>query len=91
MKKCSIIVYVDSQRRQAISLAKEFRARQNSTELFCKKSKETLDYYIQYGKKNQAETRLYLPRNGEIEMINLKTGERKTVGQKKKSKSRKNR
>ena len=35
------------------------------------------------GKKNQAETLLYLPENGEIEMINLKTGERKTVGQKK--------
>ncbi|MFR7945979.1 ATP phosphoribosyltransferase regulatory subunit [Sellimonas intestinalis] len=34
-----IIVYADSQRRQAVSLAKEFRARKNSTELFCKKSK----------------------------------------------------
>lgn len=78
----AIIVYADSQRRQAVSLAKEFRARQNSTELFCKKSKETLDFFIQYGKKNQAESLLYLPESGEIEMINLKTGERKIIGQK---------
>lgn len=78
----AIIVYADSQRRQAVSLAKEFRARQNSTELFCKKSKESLDFFIQYGKKNQAESLLYLPESGEIEMINLKTGERKTIGQK---------
>lgn len=77
-----IIVYADSQRRQAVSLAKEFRARKNSTELFCKKAKETLDDYIQYGKKNQAETLLYLQEDGEIEMINLKTGERKASGKK---------
>ena len=54
----------------------------NSTELFCKKAKETLDDYIQYGKKNQAETLLYLQEDGEIEMINLKTGERKASGKK---------
>lgn len=74
-----IIIYDKDQRKRAISLAKEFRAKKNKTELLCKNESEPLEEYIQYGKKNQAGSLLYLQKTGAIDMYNLKTGEKKSI------------
>ena len=72
---------IPSAGRQSVSQKNSGQGR-TAQSFSAKKAKETLDDYIQYGKKNQAETLLYLQEDGEIEMINLKTGERKASGKK---------
>lgn len=81
-RNLTVIVYDAARRRQAISLAKEFRAKKNDTELLYRKPHESLEVYIRYAKKNNALSLLYMQEAGTIEMVNLKTGETKKIGEK---------
>lgn len=84
----TVIVYDDAMRRKAISLAKECRSKKNNTELLRKRPKDSLDVYIQYGKKNGASSLLYLQESEPIEMINLRTGKRRDSEKVKRQKRR---
>lgn len=85
----TVIVYDDAMRRKAISLAKECRSKKNNTELLRKRPKDSLDVYIQYGKKNGASSLLYLQESEPIKMINLRTGETKRFGESEKAEKEK--
>lgn len=74
-----LIVYTDSTLRWAISLAKEFRSKGYCTELLKRSASDGKERFLEYGKRMQAVSMLYLKEDGTIEMVNFKTGKEKTV------------
>lgn len=78
-RRSNLIVYTDSTLKWAISLAKEFRSKGHYTELL---KRETLDgkvKFMEYGKRTQAVSMLYLLEDRTIEMVDFKTGKEKKV------------
>lgn len=84
----NLIVYTDATLKWAVSLAKEFRSKGKCIELLKRNASDNKADYIEYGKRAQAVSMLYLNEDFTIEMVNLKTGEEKIVnaGKKKKQK-----
>ncbi len=75
----NMIVYTETTRKWAISLARDFRGKGRSVELHKRESDSPIEEYISYGKRAQAVSILYLNDNLTIDMINLLTGEKKQV------------
>lgn len=78
-RKNAIILYDESRARDAIRLAKEFRAKAKNTELIKKLPEKGLEDYIRFGKEYYAGSLVYIKKSGEITMVNLVTGEQKEV------------
>lgn len=78
-RKNAIILYDESRARDAIRLAKDFRAKAKNTELIKKSPEKGLEDYIRFGKEYYAGSLVYIKKSGEIIMVNLVTGERKEV------------
>ena len=78
-RKNAIILYDESRARDAIRLAKDFRAKAMNTELIKKSPEKGLEDYIRFGKEYYAGSLVYIKKSGEITMVNLVTGEQKEV------------
>lgn len=78
-RKNTIILYDESKSREAIALAKDFRAKAKNTELIKKAKDKLLEEYVRYGKEYYAGSLIYIKKNDEITMINLVTGEQKDI------------
>ena len=78
-RKNAIILYDESRARDAIRLAKDFRAKAKNTELIKKSPEKGLEDYIRFGKEYYAGSHVYIKKSGEITMVNLVTGEQKEV------------
>ncbi len=80
-KNNTLIIYDDNDicLNDAISLATEFREKDKNTEILRKEGDKSLDFYISYGKRNLAGSLVYLRNNGQVQMVNLVTGEQKFV------------
>ena len=78
-RKNAIILYDESRARDAIRLAKDFRAKAKHTELIKKSPGKGLEDYIRFGKEYYAGSLVYIKKSGEITMVNLVTGEQKEV------------
>lgn len=76
----SMIVYTEQTLKKAITMANEFRAKGRSIEMLKRKDTDTQETFLEYGKRTQAANMLYLNEDTTVTMINLKTGEEKTVG-----------
>ena len=77
--KKSLIVFGEHTRAWAISLAKDFREQGKNMELIRKEENRSKADYVEYGKRSNAVSLMYLEDNYVISMINLKTGEEKLV------------
>ena len=78
-RKNAIILYDESRARDAIRLAKDFRAKAKNTELIKKSPEKGLEDYIRFGKEYYSGSLVYIKKSGEITMVNLVTGEQKEV------------
>ena len=78
-RKNTIVLYDEDRRREALSLARDFRRKGKDTELLGRRGDKTLKDYIEYGNEYYAGNMIYLQQTGEITMINLITGEQKTL------------
>ena len=78
-RKNAIILYDESRARDAIRLAKDFRAKAKNTELIKKLPEKGLEDYIRFGKEYYAGSLVYIKKSGDITMVNLVTGEQKEV------------
>lgn len=78
-RKNTIVLYDEDRRREALSLARDFRRKGKDTELLGRRGDKTLKDYIEYGNEYYAGNMIYLQQTGEITMINLITGEQKTI------------
>ena len=78
-RKNYIVLYDDGRQKEAIALAKDFRRKAKNTELLKKDDSKTLEQYIAYGNEYYASNLIYISRSGEITMVNLVTGEHKTI------------
>lgn len=74
-----MIVYTEATQKWAISLAKNFRAKGKCVEMHKRTDEETKEAYLEYGKRVQAVSMLYLKDDLTIEMVNLKTGDEKLI------------
>lgn len=82
-KKNTLILYDESRRNDAIRIVRDFREKCKNTELLKKMPNKSLEDYVRYGKESYAGSLLYIKQNREILMINLVTGEQKTLQSKK--------
>lgn len=78
-RRSNLIVYTDSTFKWAISLAKEFRSKGHYTELLKRGASDEKARFVEYGKRTQAVSMLYLLEDRTIEMVNFKTGKEKRV------------
>lgn len=78
-RKNTIVLYDESRLKEAITLAKDFRSKAKNTELIKKSRDRLLGEYVAYGKEYYAGSLIYIKKSGEITMINLVTGEQKTL------------
>ena len=78
-RKNTIVLYAPERKREAISLARDFRRKGKNTELLQKDADKELNAYIAYGNEYYAGSMVYLSDTGEVEVINLITGEQKNV------------
>ena len=78
-KHLHLIVHTDSTLRWAISLAKEFRSKGYCTEILKRSASDGKERFLDYGKRMQAVSMLYLQEDGTIEMVNFRTGKEKLV------------
>ena len=68
-RKNAIILYDESRARDAIRLAKDFRAKAKNTELIKKSPEKGLEDYIRFGKEYYAGSLVYIKKSGEITMV----------------------
>lgn len=78
-RKNTIVLYDEDRKREALSLARDFRRKGKDTELLRKEEDRNLEAYVAYGNEYYAGNMIYLQKTGEITMINLVTGEHKTL------------
>ena len=79
-EKSSLILYDKERLKDAIQLAMEFRGKDKNTQILQKASDKSLEFYVDYGKRSLAGSMLYLRSKGDVQMVNLMTGEEKIVG-----------
>lgn len=77
--KRNLLVYTEATEKWAISLAGSFRAKGKCIEMLKREPEEGRDIFEAYGKRSSISGILYLRDDFKIEMVNLKTGEEKTV------------
>ena len=80
----NLVVYADDVKRSAFALAKDCRNKGKCIVLLKRTGGETKEAYINYGKRLRADSLLYLQKGIGIEIVNLKTGEERTLHAEKK-------
>ncbi len=78
-RKNYIVLYDEGRQKEAISLARDFRRKAKNTELLKKDPNKALESYVTYGDEYYASKLIYICSTGDITMVNLLTGERKTI------------
>ena len=73
-RKNAIILYDESRARDAIRLAKDFRAKAKNTELIKKSPEKGLEDYIRFGKEYYAGSLVYIKKSGESPVVQRTTG-----------------
>ena len=81
--KRNLLVYTEATEKWAVSLARSFRAKGKNIEMLKREPEEEREVYEAYGKRSSIAGILYLTDDFKIEMVNLRTGEEKTVDAKK--------
>ena len=79
ISRTNLLVYNESTQRRAISLANEFRQSGKYVELFLRKNGESKESYIEYGRRTQALSMLYLEDMEHMVMIDLRTGREERI------------
>ena len=77
--KRNLLVYTEATEKWAVSLARSFRAKGKNIEMLKREPEEEREVYEAYGKRSSITGILYLTDDFKIEMVNLRTGEEKTV------------
>lgn len=77
--KRNLLVYTEATEKWAVSLARSFRAKGKNIEMLKRETEEEREVYEAYGKRSSIAGILYLRDDFKIEMVNLRTGEEKTV------------
>ena len=77
--KRNLLVYTEATEKWAVSLARSFRAKGKNIEMLKREPEEEREVYEAYGKRSPIAGILYLTDDFKIEMVNLRTGEEKTV------------
>lgn len=77
--KRNLLVYTEATEKWAVSLARSFRAKGKNIEMLKREPEEEREVYEAYGKRSSIAGILYLTDDFKIEMVNLRTGEKKTV------------
>lgn len=77
--KRNLLVYTEATEKWAVSLARSFRANGKNIEMLKREPEEEREVYEAYGKRSSIAGILYLTDDFKIEMVNLRTGEEKTV------------
>ena len=57
-----------------------WNSEERNTQILQKASDKSLEFYVDYGKRSLAGSMLYLRSKGDVQMVNLMTGEEKIVG-----------
>ncbi len=78
-RKNTMILYDEEKTADAVKLAKDFRKKAKNVELLKKSKERLLEEYVAYGKEYYAGNLIYIRNSDEITMINLVTGEHKSV------------
>ncbi|OUP83049.1 ATP phosphoribosyltransferase regulatory subunit [Lachnoclostridium sp. An169] len=79
----NLIVYTEATENWAVSLAGSFRSRGRNIVLIKRDSEDTREKFEEYAKRSSISSLMYLRDELKIEMVNLTTGEEKTVDAKK--------
>ena len=79
----NLIVYTEATENWAVSLAGSFRSRGRNIVLIKRDSEDTREKFEEYAKRSSISSLMYLRDDLKIEMLNLTTGEEKTVDAKK--------
>lgn len=79
----NLIVYTEATENWAVSLAGSFRSRGRNIVLIKRDSEDTREKFEEYAKRSSISSLMYLRDDLKIEMVNLTTGEEKTVDAKK--------
>lgn len=82
----NLLVYTQDTEKWAISLARTFRNKGKNIEMLKRNTEEDRQVYEEYGKRSSVMTMLYLRDDLKIEMINFRTGEKKIMDTKSRSK-----
>lgn len=77
--KRNLLVYTEATEKWAVSLARSFRVKGKNIEMLKREPEEEREVYEAYGKRSSIAGILYLRDDFKIEMVNLRTGEEKTV------------
>lgn len=75
----NLIVYTQATQKWAISLARNFRSKGKCVEMLKRNQDDEREEYLEYGRRTQAVSMLYLKDDLTIEMVNLKNGEEKLI------------
>ena len=78
-REIHLIVYTEDTEKWALSLAKNFRAKGKCVGMYKRETGEQKEHFMQYAKRQNVVSMLYLRDDLKIEMINLKTGDEKNV------------
>lgn len=84
IRHTNLIVYTEATEKWAISLAKNFRSKGKCVEMFKREMEDAKEEYLEYGKRTQAVSMLYLKEDWTIDMVNLQNGEEKLINARKK-------
>lgn len=76
----TLILYDESRKKAAVSLAKELRGKKKNAEILKRMKRVPVETYLEHGRQSFASSMVYLHDTGDIEMFNLKTGEEKLIG-----------
>lgn len=78
-RKNTIILYDEEKTADAVKLAGDLRKKAKNVELLKKSKDKLLERYVEYGKEYYAGNLIYMKNSDEVTMVNLVTGEHKSV------------
>lgn len=78
-RKNTIILYDEEKTADAVKLARDLRKKAKNVELLKKSKDKLLERYVEYGKEYYAGNLIYMKNSDEVTMVNLVTGEHKSV------------
>lgn len=78
-RKNTMILYDEEKTADAVKLARDLRKKAKNVELLKKSRDKVLEEYVKYGKEYYAGNLIYMKNSDEIIMVNLVTGEHKSV------------
>ena len=76
----TLIVYTEKTYKWAVALAKDFRGKGKRVEILKRTEEDTKEAYLEYGKRRQVISMLWLQEDKKILMTNVLTGEEKLIG-----------